>query len=43
MMYNYLYGAQGGGMMLFGSLASLLVIIALILTIVALWKYINQK
>ena len=41
MMYNYLIG--GNGMMLFSWLVYLLVIIVLVLSIVALVKYINKK
>ena len=41
MMYNYDGG--WGGMMLFGSVTYILVLIVLVLTIAALWKYINKK
>lgn len=41
-MYNYV-GGWGGGMMLFMSFTWLLVTAALILSIAALWKYINKK
>lgn len=43
MMYNYMWGNWGGGMMLFGSIVYLLVIANLVLTLAALWKYINKK
>jgi len=42
MMFNYA-GGWGGGMMLFMSLTWLLVTVALVLSIAALWKYINKK
>ncbi len=42
MMYNYVWG-NAGGMMLFGSIVWILVVVALVLTIAALWKYINKK
>lgn len=41
--YNMMSGAYGGGMMAFGWLASLLVIINLTLGAIALWQYINKK
>ena len=43
MDYNMMGGTYGGGMMAFGWLVSLLVIIDLVLAAAALWKYINQK
>lgn len=44
MMYNYLYGNGGSGLMMaFGSIVWLLMVVALVLTIAALWKYINKK
>lgn len=43
MDYNMMSGSYGSGMMTFGWLVSLLVIVDLILVAVALWKYINQK
>lgn len=36
-------GTYGGGMMAYGWLVSLLVIIDLVLAAAALWKYVNQK
>lgn len=42
MMYNYLWGSQAG-FSVFGSLASILMVIVLALAIAALWKYINKK
>lgn len=41
--YNMMSGAYGGGMMAFGWLVTLLVIVDLTLAAIALWKYINQK
>jgi hypothetical protein len=43
MDYNMMNGAYGGGMMAFGWLLELLVIIDLALGAVALWHYINKK
>ncbi len=43
MNYGMMGGAGGSGMMLFAWVTYLLVTIALVLTIVALWKYITKK
>ena len=43
MDYNMMNGAYGSGFMSFGWLVALLVIIDLVLTAIALWKYINKK
>lgn len=43
MNYNYMFGDGGSGMMLFSWVTYVLVVALLILGIVALWKYINQK
>lgn len=42
MMHNYA-GGWSGGMMIFTSLTWLLVTVALVLSIAALWKYINKR
>lgn len=41
--YNYMWGGYGGGMMLFAWVGCVLMIVLMILGIMALWKYINQK
>lgn len=41
--YSMMNGTYGSGMMAFGWLVSLLVIIDLVLAAAALWKYINSK
>lgn len=41
MMYNYM--GNWGGMMFFAAIFWLLVTVALVLGIAALWKYINKK
>lgn len=46
MMGSYnsmMIGGYGGGMMAFGWLTSLVVLVLAVLCIVALWKYINKK
>lgn len=47
MNYDYSYGMMNGtygsGMMAFGWLLSLLVIVNLVLGAMALWQYINKK
>ncbi len=45
MMWNYDFmgGTYGGGMMAFGWIVYLLVMINLVLGVIALWKYINKK
>ncbi len=43
MGYNYMMGGSGGGIMLFAWITYILVIILLVLSIAALWKYINKK
>lgn len=45
MMWDYgmMSGTYGGGMMAFGWIVYLLVIINLALGAVALWKYVNKK
>ena len=41
--YGMMSGAYGSGMMTFGWLVMLLIIVDLTLGAVVLWKYINQK
>lgn len=46
MMGNYnnmMTGGYGGGLMTFGWIASLIIIVSIVLGIIALWKYINKK
>lgn len=45
MMFDYgmMSGNYGGGMMTFGWLVGILVIIDLVLAAAALWKYVNKK
>lgn len=43
MNYNYMMGSYGGGMMFFGWITYLLVVVLVVLGIAALWKYINKK
>lgn len=45
MMFDYgmMGGNYGGGMMAFGWLISLLVIVDLVLGAAALWKYVNKN
>lgn len=43
MDYSMMSGSYGGGMMTFGWIVSLLVIINLVLGAFALWKYVNKK
>lgn len=43
MNYDMMRGVEGGGMMFFAWLIYILLVITLVLTIAALWKYINKK
>lgn len=45
MMFDYgmMNGNYGGGMMTFGWLVWILVIVDLVLATAALWKYVNKK
>lgn len=43
MDYNYMMGVGGGNMMFFAWITYALVIVALVLGIAALWKYVNKK
>ncbi len=43
MDYNYMMGGTGETMMIFAWTTHLLVTVLLVLSIVALWKYINKK
>lgn len=43
MDYNMMSGGYGGGMMAFGWLVGLLVLVNLVLGASALWKYVNKK
>lgn len=42
-MMNYGNFGWGGGMMIFGWIIPILVVVLLVLGIAALWKYINKK
>lgn len=41
-MYNYMWSGTNG-MMVFGSVIWILMVVVLVLVIAALWKYINKK
>lgn len=43
MDYNMMSGVSGGSMMAWAWITYILIVILLVLGIVALWKYINQK
>jgi hypothetical protein len=43
MNYDMMQGINGGGMMFFAWTIYVLVVIFLVLSIMALWKYINRK
>jgi len=43
MDYNMMTGNDGNGMMFFAWVTYILVIVALLLAIAALWKYVNKK
>ena len=43
MDYNMMAGNDSNGMMLFAWVTYILVIVALLLAIAALWKYVNKK
>lgn len=42
-MHYMMYGTYGGWMMFFGWFIYLLVVAVLVLTVLALWKYLNKK
>ena len=43
MDYNMMRGGYGGGMMFFAWLGYILITVLLVLSIIALWRYINKK
>ena len=43
MNYDMMRGADSGGMQFFAWIVYLLVVVVLVLSVAALWKYVNKK